>query len=130
MSFLNPLPTNDAYICIMSSHKPIRIYMGGLVLGVNTLYRLFCFFKLFPMVGKGLIIHQTCTALVCRLTDYRTAWKISRKLNQQLEDVERIARKHIFYRVHVPMSPQPKFAKLDSFSDPQIFCIYCVINYI
>ncbi len=29
--------------------------MGGLVLGVNTLYRLFCLFKLFPMVGKGLI---------------------------------------------------------------------------
>ncbi len=43
-------------ICVMSSYnyKPIRIYMGGLILGVNTLYRLFCFFKLFPMVGKGL----------------------------------------------------------------------------
>ncbi len=48
----NPLSTNDAYI--MSSHKPIRIYMGDLILGDNTLYRLFCFFKLFPMVGKGL----------------------------------------------------------------------------
>ncbi len=47
---LNPLPTNDAYM----RHEPIRIYMGGLILGVNTLYRLFCFFKLFPMVGKGL----------------------------------------------------------------------------
>ncbi len=35
-------------------HEPIRIYMGDLILGVNTLYRLFCFFKLFPMVGKGL----------------------------------------------------------------------------
>ncbi len=42
------------HICVMSSHKPIRIYIGGLILGVNTLYRLFCFFKLFPMVGKGL----------------------------------------------------------------------------
>ncbi len=42
------------HICDISSHKPIRIYMGGLILGVNTLYRLFCFFKLFPMVGKGL----------------------------------------------------------------------------
>ena len=29
--------------------------MGVLLLGVNTLYRLFCFFKLFLMVGKGLI---------------------------------------------------------------------------
>ncbi len=40
------------HICVMSSHKPIRIYMGGLILGINTLYRLLCFFKLFPMVGK------------------------------------------------------------------------------
>ncbi len=40
----------------MSSHKPIIIYMGGLILGINTLYRLFCFFKLFPMVGKGLAL--------------------------------------------------------------------------
>ncbi len=51
---VNPLPTNDTSICVMSSHKPIRIYMGGLILGVNTLYRLFCFLKLFPMVGKRL----------------------------------------------------------------------------
>ena len=29
--------------------------MGGLIRGVNTLYRLFCFFKLFLMVGNGLI---------------------------------------------------------------------------
>ncbi len=28
--------------------------MGCLILGVNTLYRLFCFFKLFAMIGKGL----------------------------------------------------------------------------
>ncbi len=28
--------------------------MGGVILGVSTLYRLFCFFKLFLMVGKGL----------------------------------------------------------------------------
>ncbi len=39
------------HICVMSSHK--NLY-GGLIPGVNTLYRLFCFFKLFPMVGKGL----------------------------------------------------------------------------
>ncbi len=51
---VNPLPTRT-HICVMSSHKPIRIYMGDLILGVNTLYRLFCFFKLFPMVGKGLM---------------------------------------------------------------------------
>ncbi len=39
------------HICVTSSHKPIRIYMEGLILGVNTLYRLFCFFTL---VSKGL----------------------------------------------------------------------------
>ncbi len=45
----------------MSSHKPIRVYMGGLILGVNTLYRLCCFFKLFPIVGKGLKSRSTLT---------------------------------------------------------------------
>ncbi len=38
---------------IYASSAPIRIYIGGLILGVNTLYMLFCFFKLFPMVGKA-----------------------------------------------------------------------------
>ncbi len=50
------------HICVMSSHKPIRIYMRVLLLGVNTLYRLFCFFKLFPMVGKGLMYIYTVWA--------------------------------------------------------------------
>ncbi len=45
-------------IYVMSYHKPIQIYMVGLILGVNTLYRLFCLFKLFPMVGKGLMYDQ------------------------------------------------------------------------
>ncbi len=48
------------HICIMRFHKPIRIYLEGLILGVNTLYRLFCFFKLFPMVGKGLTGDYVC----------------------------------------------------------------------
>ncbi len=43
------------HICVMSSHKPIRIYMGGLILGVNTLYS---YVKLFPMVSKGLKGHS------------------------------------------------------------------------
>ncbi len=42
------------HIHVMSSRKPIRIYMEGFILGVNTLYRLFCFFKLFPIGGKSL----------------------------------------------------------------------------
>ncbi len=47
---INPLPTNDAYM----RHELHKNLYGGLILGVNTLYRLLCFFKLFPMVGKGL----------------------------------------------------------------------------
>ncbi len=50
---INPLPTNGAYMR-HELHNRIRICMGGLILGVNTLHMLFCFFKLFPMVGKGL----------------------------------------------------------------------------
>ncbi len=48
----------------MSSNKPIRIYRynyGDLIPGVNTSYRLFCFFNLFPMVGKGL---SSCFELI------------------------------------------------------------------
>ncbi len=52
------------HIYIMSTHKPIRIYMWGLILGVNILYRLFCFFKLFPMVGKGLTPHVNSYGLM------------------------------------------------------------------
>ena len=37
-----------------NAHKLIRIYMGGLILGVNTLYMLSCFLKQFALVGKGL----------------------------------------------------------------------------
>ena len=36
------------------THKAIRIYIGGLILGVNTLYMLFCFFKLLAVVGNEL----------------------------------------------------------------------------
>ncbi len=34
----------------MNTHKLMGFYMEGLVLGVNTMYMLFCFFKLF-LVG-------------------------------------------------------------------------------
>ncbi len=34
--------------------NPMGFYTEGLILGVNTMYMPFCFFKLFPMVGKGL----------------------------------------------------------------------------
>ncbi len=56
------------HISVMSPHKPVIIYMGGLILlGVNTLYRLYCFFKLFPMVGKGLTVYglSVATELTC-----------------------------------------------------------------
>ena len=38
-----------------NAHKLIRIYIGGLILGVNTLYMLSCFLKQFALVGKGLM---------------------------------------------------------------------------
>ena len=41
------------------THKPIRIYIGGLILGVNTLYMFFCFFKLFAVVGNELMLHKS-----------------------------------------------------------------------
>ena len=30
-------------VTLLIFHKPIRIYMGSLILGINTLYLLFCF---------------------------------------------------------------------------------------
>ncbi len=39
------------------------------MLGVNTLYRLFCFFKLFPMVGK-LIPNYIMVSLTVRVHMY------------------------------------------------------------
>jgi len=47
------------HISVMRFHKPIAIYMGALILGINTLYILFCFFKLFLIVGKGLALKLT-----------------------------------------------------------------------
>ncbi len=40
-----------------SKMNPENAHKMGLILGVNvnTLYMLFCFFKLFPVVGEGLI---------------------------------------------------------------------------
>jgi len=58
------------HICVMSVllffHKSIRIYMEVLILGANTLYSVFCFFKVLlheqvqsGMVGKGLSHFKT-----------------------------------------------------------------------
>ncbi len=60
---INPLPTNDAYMRheLPFAHK--NLY-GGLILGTNTLYRLFCF-KLFPMVGRGLKAIGRASQVVC-----------------------------------------------------------------
>ena len=55
-TYFSKIP-NTSYRACMSlenTHKPIRIYMGGLISGANTLYKLFCFFKLFAAIGKGL----------------------------------------------------------------------------
>jgi len=42
-----------------NAHKLIRIYMGGLLLGVNTLYMISCFLRLFALLGKGLTAAST-----------------------------------------------------------------------
>ena len=41
--------------CLQSFHKSIRIYMGVIIVGANTLYIKFCLFNKIPMVSKGLI---------------------------------------------------------------------------
>ncbi len=79
-------------VCFMSSRKPIRIYMGGLILGVNTLYRLFSFFKLFPMVGKGL----TCCVCITTGIHLRPRERFTNHaiflfpLSPQTEDVQQL----------------------------------------
>ncbi len=65
----NPLPTigNSLTLyqpmtafAVMVSHKPIRIYMGVLILGVIlNLVHGFCLFKLYLMVGKELKKQKT-----------------------------------------------------------------------
>ena len=46
------------------THKAIRIYIGDLILGVNTLYMFFCFFKLFAVVGNELNVSPSDSYLV------------------------------------------------------------------
>jgi len=52
-----------------NAHKLIRIYMGGLILGVNTLYTLSCFLKQFALVDKRLIKFsltiKSCFVYIC-----------------------------------------------------------------
>ena len=53
---LKPFAPYSSQMSPENAHKLIRIYMGGLILGVNTLYMLSCFLKQFALVGKGLTI--------------------------------------------------------------------------
>ncbi len=52
---------------------------GDLILGVNTLYRLFCYFKLFFMVSKGLTHQQE-----------EVQNMVSKGLTHQQEEVQRV----------------------------------------
>jgi len=58
------LKTYAPYTAHMSSenaHKLIRIYMGGLILGVDALYMLSCLLKQFALVGKAkYYYHKSC----------------------------------------------------------------------
>ncbi len=42
-----------------STHKLMGFYMEASILGVNTMYMLFCFFRLFPIgcIGLKLVLH-------------------------------------------------------------------------
>ncbi len=39
-----------------NTHNLMEIYMESLILGGNTMYMLFCFFKLFPIGRIGIIL--------------------------------------------------------------------------
>ena len=54
----SPIAPRISQMSPEDTHKAIRIYIGGLILGVNTLYMLFCFFKLLAVVGK--MLGQCC----------------------------------------------------------------------
>ncbi len=41
-----------------NTHKLMGLYMEGLILGVNTMYMLFCFFKLCLVGCIGLILNR------------------------------------------------------------------------
>ncbi len=51
---------------------------GYLILSVNTLYRFFCFIKLFPMVGKGLSINLVPRLYLCVRTQTECSSKAYR----------------------------------------------------
>ncbi len=54
-----------------NTHKLMGFYMGGLILGVNTMYRLFGFFKLFLVGCIGLIIEHSLFYAALVLFDLR-----------------------------------------------------------
>ncbi len=59
----------------------MRFYMEGLILGVNTMYMLFCFFKLFLIGCIGLKKQKPCTKyqhLVLNLP-YKFLWAYGRR---------------------------------------------------
>ena len=47
--FIKPFAPYSSQMSPENAHKLIRIYMGGLLLGVNTLYMLSCFLKQFAL---------------------------------------------------------------------------------
>ena len=51
---LKPFAPYSSQMSPENAHKLIRIYTGGLILGVNTLYMLSYFLKQIALVGKGL----------------------------------------------------------------------------
>ncbi len=57
---------NTLYIVSESAHRPPYMsYMGGWVVGVNTLYRVFCFVMLFIIGGKELMQSSVVAVTSC-----------------------------------------------------------------
>ncbi len=46
-----------------NTHKLMGFYMESLIPGINTMYMLFCFFKLFPNLPVSFLNHYLETAL-------------------------------------------------------------------
>jgi len=68
---LKPIAPYSSQMSPENAHKLIRIYIGGLILGINTLYMLSCFLKQFALVGKGLTLNLT---VMCTDTHLHWNW--------------------------------------------------------
>ena len=59
-SLCTSILTSHGHIkCVQSLHRSIRIYIGVIILGDNTLYVIFCLLKEMPMGSKGFFVFRS-----------------------------------------------------------------------